>query len=70
MSLSFPWPLQVYATGAYEERLVFPLYASKVEGETLPAKTVLLALLPLRHDLQPQDDIREQTTSSSAILSG
>ncbi|HNY64162.1 MAG TPA: hypothetical protein PKM41_01910 [Deltaproteobacteria bacterium] len=69
MSLSFPWPLVRYATGAYEERLVFPLYASKVEGETYRAKTVLWPFYRSVMTYNPRDDIREQTTRI-LILSG
>ncbi len=69
LSLTFPWPLVRYATGAYEERQFFPLYWSKVEGDTYRMKTVLWPVYRHAESSDPGRDVRSESTCI-LILSG
>ena len=44
MSVDFPWPLIRFASGAYEETKVFPLYWTKTEGTVYSMKRILWPL--------------------------
>jgi hypothetical protein len=68
-SLTFPWPLVRYATGAYEEREIFPFYWSLVNGDEYRMKMVLWPLYWHTVSYDAREDIREEHTRI-LILSG
>jgi hypothetical protein len=68
-SLDFPWPLVRYATGAYEEREIFPFYWSMKDGDTYRMKMVLWPIYWRSMSYDPREDIREENTRI-LLLSG
>jgi hypothetical protein len=68
-SLSCPWPLVRYATGAYEEREFFPFYWSMIDGDEYRMKIVLWPLYWHTTSYDGREDVREEHTRI-LLLSG
>lgn len=68
-SITFPWPLVRFASGAYEEREIFPFYWSKDYGESYRMRTVLWPFYRHVSSYDEKEDIREESTSILVLSS-
>jgi len=62
-STAFPWPLVRFASGAYEEKEVFPFYWSKDYGEEYRMRMILWPLYRHVSSYNAKEDVREESTS-------
>ncbi|HOV65006.1 MAG TPA: hypothetical protein PLG43_14130, partial [Spirochaetia bacterium] len=62
-SIAFPWPLVRFASGAYEEKEVFPFYWSKDYGEEYRMRMILWPLYRHVSSYNAKEDVREESTS-------
>ncbi len=63
MSISLPWPIIRYATGAYEERQFLPFYWSKTEGDIYRMRTILWPFYRQVSSYDPRANFRQDTVS-------
>ncbi len=62
-SVSFPWPLVRYASGAYEEREFLPFYWSKIDGDAYRMQTILWPFYRHVSSFDSRTNIRQDTMS-------